>query len=145
MQLHQECGRTSNLSDESHRVHAGIKTDKDTGLRLLLKTMVSLPPPPATEEALVTTAEKTSESPSAPPETELVTRSAPVVKTSVSAPDPPKIVVLVAATERVNVSLSAPKSMVLLETTPFRDHAVAAGSTVRLQQQQVWTGEQEKV
>ena len=88
--------------------------------RLLLNTRVSLPPPPAMEEALLTTAEKTSESPSAPPETELVTRSAPVVKTSVSAPEPPKIVVLVAATERVNESLSAPKSMVLPETTPFR-------------------------
>ena len=80
--------------------------------QLLLNTMVSLPPPPAMEVLLLTTAEKTRESPSPPPETELVTKLAPVVEDQgVCSSAAQGWLCLLPLASKVRVSLSAPKSM----------------------------------
>ena len=106
--------------------------------------MVSAPPPPAMVEALLTATEKTRESASAPPEIELVTRSAPVVNTKVSAPAPPMMVEAGCSHrkgERVTVSTKIDGA---IGNCTLEDHAVGAGTSKDLSARNS-AGEQEEI
>ena len=92
---------------------------------------------------LLTTAEKTRESPSAPPETELVTRLAPVEKTKVSAPAPPKDgCARCSNREGEGVAVSTEVNGAVGDST-LEDHAVTTSATVKTWQQKC-AGEQRR-